>query len=130
MTFDDEAEAVLRGAMGEINAALTAAELAAGRRLRRMVMDGGSCEASRFIAEGYKTTGLVLQLQNYHNCPIGDLALAPEIIHIDDMVMAVQVLATAPQYIGVNTFRQSITAAYDKADQVAERLKSSFAQWA
>ena len=129
MTFDDEAEAVLRGPMGEINAALSAEEVAAGKRLRRMVMDGGSCEASRFIAEGYKTTGLVLQLQNYHNCPIGDQPLAPEIIHIDDMVMAVQVLTTAPQYIGVNTFPQSIAAAYDKVDQVAERLKSSFAQW-
>ena len=45
------------------------------------------------------------------------------------MVMAVQVLVSAPQYIGVNTFRQSVAAAYDKADQVAERLKSSFTQW-
>ena len=129
MTFDDEAEAVMRGPMAETNAALAAEEVAAGRRLRRMVMDGGSCEASRFIAEGYKTTGLVLQLQNYHNCPIGDLALAPEIIHIDDMVMAVQVLSMAPQYIGANTFRQSLAAAYDKADAAAERLKSSYSQW-
>lgn len=129
MTFDDEAEAVLRGAMAEINTALTTEELAAGKRLRRMVMDGGSCEASRFIAEGYETTGLVVQLQNYHNCPIGDQPLAPEIIHIDDMVMAVQVLIRAPQYIGENSYRQSLAAAYDKADQMAERLKTSFAQW-
>lgn len=130
MTFDDEAEAILRGTMAEINAALSADEVAAGRRLRRMVMDGGSCEASRFIAEGYRTTGLVLQLQNYHNCPSGDQPLAPEIIHIDDMVMAVEVLASAPRHMGMNPFHQSIAAASDKVDRAAERMKTSFAHWA
>ncbi len=129
MTFDDDAEVVLRLAMTDINAALTPEEVAAGRRLRRMVMDGGSCEASRFIAEGYRTTGLVMQLQNYHNCPHGGGALAPEIIHIDDMVMAVATLASAPRYLGINPRELINTNVNVRADAAAERLKSSFAAW-
>lgn len=35
---------------------------------QRRLMDGGTCEATAFLREGYSTGGLCLALGNYHNC--------------------------------------------------------------
>jgi putative aminopeptidase FrvX len=40
---------------------------AAGIKHQRKLMAGGSCEATAFVAYGYRSTGLCLPLGNYHN---------------------------------------------------------------
>lgn len=39
----------------------------AGMKHQRKLMAGGSCEATAFVAYGYRATGLCLPLGNYHN---------------------------------------------------------------
>lgn len=46
---------------------ITAAARHRGLKHQRKLMAGGSCEATAFVAYGYRATGLCLPLGNYHN---------------------------------------------------------------
>lgn len=64
-----------------------ATELAGARRgfqYQRCLMDGGLCEASAFLAHGYRATGLALPLGNYHN--MGRSRIALEEVSVNDLV--------------------------------------------
>ena len=52
-------------------------------KFQKRIMDGGSCEATALSQFGYKTMGLAVPLNNYHNQ--GKKGPAPEIIHINDI---------------------------------------------
>ncbi len=53
-------------------------------KYQRALMDGGACEASAFIAHGYKAAGLCLPLGNYHN--IGpDQKPRAEFVSVNDL---------------------------------------------
>ncbi len=53
-------------------------------RYQRCLMDGGLCEASAFLAHGYRATGLALPLGNYHN--MGRSRIALEEVSVVDLV--------------------------------------------
>ena len=52
-------------------------------KFQRRIMDGGTCEGTAFQSYGFKTLGLAVPLQNYHNQ--GPKGPAPEIISINDV---------------------------------------------
>jgi endoglucanase len=79
-TFDDAAESYLRAA----------AERIAPTPTQRMLMYGGTCEASAFIDAGYAATAIALPLRNYHNA--GERGPAPEIISLADFQGAAALL--------------------------------------
>ena len=56
-------------------------------RVQQRILDGGTCEASVFMAYGYRAGGLALPLGNYHNMSdeTDDVHLRPEYIHRDDL---------------------------------------------
>ena len=51
---------------------------------QRKLMDGGACEATAYMALGYRTTGVCLALGNYHNMDTDRRRIAPEIISLTD----------------------------------------------
>ncbi len=57
---------------------------------QRCLMDGGVCEASAWLAFGYRATGLAMPLRNYHN--MGPNGYAPEQIHEGDYLGAIQLM--------------------------------------
>jgi endoglucanase len=68
-------------------------DIARGRKLthQRKLMDGGACEATAFVAYGYRAAGLCLPLGNYHNMVDidgaragGEARLGPEFISLSD----------------------------------------------
>ena len=75
----------------------------AGIKHQRHLMAGGSCEATAFLAYGYRATGLCLPLANYHN--MGNLdevergqgaaTPLPEVVSLDDYHGLVDLLAIA-----------------------------------
>ena len=54
-----------------------------GYPFQKKRMDGGTCEASLYVAYGYETGALAVPLINYHNQ--GDGAIEAEAIHINDL---------------------------------------------
>ena len=64
-----------------------------GFKYQQMLMDGGSCEATVLNAFGFRTAGLAVPLNNYHNQkpagPNGPWALDAEEINFSDFVNAV-----------------------------------------
>lgn len=84
-TFHPEAEALLY----EARRRLLRAEPSA--KVQRQLMSGGTCEATMFGLMGYRSTGLALPLENYHNMGPADLLL-PEAIHRSDFGTAVDLL--------------------------------------
>jgi len=57
---------------------------------QRRVMDGGTCEASLFVANGYTAAGIAFPLGNYHNMgdepdEKGKPALRAETVHMRDL---------------------------------------------
>ena len=87
-TFNSDAESALIRA----RETLTAAD--PNFRCQRQLMSGGVCEASAFIAYGYRATGLAFPLGNYHN-GAEDGSIAAEYIHRDDYLNGVALIAEA-----------------------------------
>lgn len=60
-------------------------------KFSRQLMPGGVCESTAFMAFGYRTTGLCLPLENYHNMgPRG--RIAPERVNLHDFDNVVKLL--------------------------------------
>lgn len=71
-------------------------------KFQRRVMDGGTCEATAFQSYGFKTLGIAVPLQNYHNQ--GIKGPAPEIISINDVENGIKLLVQiAKKYKHINT---------------------------
>ncbi|MGD8454204.1 MAG: hypothetical protein PVJ57_20510 [Phycisphaerae bacterium] len=51
---------------------------------QRKLMDGGACEATGFMAYGYRAGGICLPLGNYHNMDTDRGRIAPECISLAD----------------------------------------------
>ena len=68
---------------------------------QRCLMDGGTCEASAFAANGYRAGGLCLALGNYHNIGPGQRPAA-EYVSARDLAGLVDLLvAAARQWRGI-----------------------------
>ena len=59
--------------------------------IQRQLMDGGVCEASAFILNGYEATGIAFPLAHYHN-GIGEPSIQAEFIDVDDFNGGLQLL--------------------------------------
>ena len=87
-TFDAEAESVLAKAREELT------EQRPDFKAQRLLMSGGTCEASAFRYYGYRTTGVAFPLGNYHNAtPEG--GIGTEYIHIDDFLGGIELIVQA-----------------------------------
>jgi endoglucanase len=51
---------------------------------QRLLMQGGTCEATAYQLYGYRTAGLCIALGNYHNCA-DDAKIAPEFVSLADI---------------------------------------------
>lgn len=86
---------------------IAAAASAAGLDHQRRLMVGGSCEATAFVAYGYRATGLCLPLENYHNMGHldevergdGPATPAPELISLADFHGLVDLLGVATEAV-------------------------------
>jgi len=68
-------------------------------RWQRRLMPGGTCEATAFVAYGWRAACVCLPLKNYHNMQEKPVRIAPEYIDLDDFRGLVRLLvatATAP----------------------------------
>ncbi|MDX1972417.1 MAG: M20/M25/M40 family metallo-hydrolase, partial [Candidatus Sumerlaeia bacterium] len=52
---------------------------------RRVLMDGGTCEATAFSAHGLRAAGLCAPVRNYHNMVEGSTEIAPEQVSLNDL---------------------------------------------
>jgi putative aminopeptidase FrvX len=60
---------------------------------RRMLMDGGTCEATVFARKGFRASGICIPLRNYHNMDRKSGKIAPEAISLADAEAVVQLIA-------------------------------------
>lgn len=91
----------------EISNRLAGAAAAAGIKHQRRLMAGGSCEATAFLAYGYRSGGMCLPLGNYHN--MGHLEQVeqgrgiplplPEVVSLDDFHGLVDLLGLAAEAV-------------------------------
>ena len=103
-TFSYDAEAAL------IRARETLAARQPDFPCQRQLMSGGVCEASAFLAWGYRATGLAFPLGNYHNgAPDG--SIAAEYIHRNDYLGGAALITEAARQVaarGDTAFRRRI----------------------
>ena len=93
-TFNHDAEAALIRA----REVLTAGD--ATFRCQRQLMSGGVCEASAFLAYGYRATGVAFPLGNYHNgAPDG--TVQAEYIHRSDYLNGAALITEAARQVGM-----------------------------
>jgi len=105
------------------------AELGEDFRFQRKLMDGGACEASLLMQNGFRTGAVALPLDNYHNN--GKEGVQAEQIHLDDALGLVELLvtlATSPD--GVNevftTASANLRAGFEQGQQQhAARLRET-----
>jgi endoglucanase len=97
---------------------------AAGIAHQRRLMAGGTCEATAFVAYGYRATGLCLPLGNYHNmvdidgviAGTAEGAVAPEEISLSDFDGLVDIMFRVASDVDVNAeaIRDRLAASYDR----------------
>ena len=91
-TFNSDAESAL------IRARETLTASNPDFRAQRQLMSGGVCEASAFMAYGYRSTGVAFPLGNYHNgAPDG--SIAAEYIHRDDYLNGAALVTEAARQV-------------------------------
>lgn len=94
-----------------------------GVRHQRRLMAGGSCEATAFVAYGYRAGGVCLPMGNYHN--MGHLdqveqgkgipTLLPEVVSLDDFHGLVDLLGLAAESIdGPSSLRARIDDRFER----------------
>jgi hypothetical protein len=71
-----------------------------GFAAQRQLMSGGVCEASAFLAYGYRATGVAFPLGNYHN-GAADGSVAAEYIHRDDYLNGARLVTEAARQVGM-----------------------------
>jgi endoglucanase len=93
-TFNHDAESALIRAREVLTAGDT------GFRCQRQLMSGGVCEASAFLAYGYRATGVAFPLGNYHNgAPDG--SVAAEYIHRSDYLNGAALVTESARQVGM-----------------------------
>ena len=88
VTFSAEAEAILLAAQRRL------AERVPPVSVQRQLMSGGVCEASAFVLNGYRATGIAFPLGHYHN-GLGEARVEAEFIHVSDFTGGAELLYEA-----------------------------------
>jgi endoglucanase len=76
-TFNYEAEQILTIAKEHLESNFKTFQA------QRQLMSGGVCEASAFLVNGYRATGIAIPLKNYHNAGENEITLAEEVNKFD-----------------------------------------------
>ncbi|MDX2176381.1 MAG: M20/M25/M40 family metallo-hydrolase [Candidatus Sumerlaeia bacterium] len=85
--FAPEVSAALRDVSDEL------AATTGHRGLRRALMDGGTCEATAFVAYGWRAGGVCVPLGNYHNMNVETARIDSEYVAAQDMEDLAAVMA-------------------------------------
>lgn len=94
---------------------------------QRKLMAGGSCEATAFVAYGYRATGLCLPLGNYHNMGYldeveqgkGMAKVLPEIVAMDDFEGLVDLLLVAARAVDSEwSLRERLETRFDQSQAI------------
>lgn len=80
-----------------------------GRKVQRLRLTGGTCEATAYLAFGYEAGGVAVPLVNYHN-GWGAKAVAPERVRVSDFECCVALLVEAAKRFGAKTLRGAMRA--------------------
>lgn len=114
-SFSPEAEAVLLAARARLQTEEPT------RLVQRQLMSGGTCEATAFGLQGYRTTGVALPLGNYHN--VGpDQTIAAEYVSFQDFSTEVDLLVTA-----ADVATQSTASLWSRFAEAASRYRDRLA---
>ncbi len=84
-TFSQKAEALLNFAKANL------LQRDKTINIQRQLMDGGVCEATAFILNGYEATGIAFPLAHYHN-GLGEPSIQAEFIDVNDFNGGLQLL--------------------------------------
>ena len=87
-TFSGEAESVLLVARQQLT------QRDPPVPVQRQLMSGGVCEASAFMVQGYRATGVAFPLGHYHN-GLGEDTINAEFVHVRDFLGGVELLVEA-----------------------------------
>ncbi|HDS74678.1 MAG TPA: M28 family peptidase, partial [Firmicutes bacterium] len=95
-------------------------------KYQQILMDGGSCEATPLSAFGFRTAGLAIPLQNYHNMkptgPSGPWSIEPEEINFSDVLAGIDLcVAMCERFPGL----QAVTERHRRKllDTTSDRIK-------
>lgn len=92
-TFANDAEAYLRAAAERL--------ARAGIRTQRALLDGGTCEATAFVAGGWNATAIALPNVNYHDrAPDGRFTC--EVVRLSDVRSGIELLVETTRAVGAN----------------------------
>ncbi|MBI3554273.1 MAG: M20/M25/M40 family metallo-hydrolase [Elusimicrobia bacterium] len=69
------------------------------KRVQRLRLTGGTCEATAYQAFGYESAGVAIPLVNYHN-GWGAKAVAPEKVRVEDVAGSIRLLVEAARLFG------------------------------
>lgn len=105
---------------------LAARERRPGLPVQRQLMTGGTCEATAFSEEGYRTTGVALPLINYHNVGPGH-QIAPERINLHDFLGEIALLSTVAAIAHQRPALAIRDRLRQRVDQYRERLRGTAA---
>jgi endoglucanase len=78
-----------------------------GRKVQRLRLTGGTCEATAYQAFGFEAAGLAVPLVNYHN-GWGAQAVAPERVRLPDVEGAVRLLVEGAKLFSKRTLRGAL----------------------
>ena len=112
-TFSCDAESAL------IRARETLSAQSDNFKCQRQLMSGGVCEASAFLAYGYRATGVAFPLANYHN-GADDGSIAAEYIHRDDYLNGAALITEAARQVA----QRRDTAFQRRIRQVPDRMRA------
>ena len=120
-TFDSQAEQILMMSSNNIKNKYP------NFKFQRHLMDAGSCEASAFMAYGYRSTGIAFPLGNWHNATTRikdiDSGISSEYIGVDDFLNGVILIQMAMEY-GSTWEPDYISNRYKEVDDMLiKRLK-------
>ncbi|MFN7972859.1 MAG: M28 family peptidase [Acidobacteriota bacterium] len=93
-------------------------------RYQMRVMDGGTCEATPYVLQGYKAAGIAFPLGNYHN--VGRTGVRPEHISVEDVVCGLALMRDLALRSGelAGLIAAQKSAIFGKLDEKLARLRS------
>lgn len=92
-----------------------------GRKIQRLRLTGGTCEATAYLAFGYEAGGVAVPLVNYHN-GWGAKAVAPERVRLSDVEGGTALLAEAARLFNAKTLRGALRGRLEKRHDGEKRF--------
>lgn len=92
-----------------------------GRKVQRLRLTGGTCEATAYLAFGYEAGGVAVPLVNYHN-GWGAKAVAPERVRVSDVEGGTALLEEAGRLFGAKVLRGALRARLERRHDGEKRF--------